>query len=127
MQSSGKYPAIVFDGSCGFCRNILNFLRKRFDFSNIEFIPYSKDAAILWNFPEEVNLGHDRYMYFLSTESEYYKGYFAFRNLFKTNKRLKLVAFFMGFKLIEGIGRVIYMLISKNRSKLSGRNASCGM
>jgi predicted DCC family thiol-disulfide oxidoreductase YuxK len=127
MQSPRSYPAVVFDGSCGFCRAILNFLQKRFDFSNIEFIPYSKEASILWNFPEEVNLGHDSYMYFLSTESEYTKGYFAFKNLFKTNKNLKRVAFFMGFKLIEIIGRVIYILISKNRSKLSGRNSSCGI
>ena len=127
MQNPKNYPAVVFDGSCGFCRNILNLLRKKFNFSNVEFIPYSKDAAILWNFPQEINLCHDRYMFFLTTESECYKGYFAFKNLFKTNKNLKIVAFFMGFKVIEIIGRAIYILISRNRGKLSGRNASCGI
>jgi len=127
MKNDKTYPVVVFDGSCGFCLSCLNYLQKKFDFSNVCFLPYSHENAKLWNFSKEVIEQHHTYMFFLKSNTECYKGYFAFQKLFSCNKSLKVISFFMKFKIIEVVGRGIYLLISKNRRKLSGRNASCGI
>ncbi len=127
MQNDRTYPVVVFDGSCGFCQNSLKHLQAKFDFKNVSFLPYSDENAKLWNFSKEVISQHHKYMFYLENSTDCYKGYFAFQKLFSRNESLKAISFFMKFKVVEVIGRGVYILISKNRRILSGRNASCGI
>ena len=127
MENPLGYPIVVFDGSCGFCLKSLKFLRKRFQFKDVNFLPYTEENARIWNFPREVIVNKDRYMFFLTNNKEVHKGYFAFRMLFKTEGRLIVLHHLMLLKPIEIVGRWVYMLISRNRSRISGKNSSCGI
>ena len=127
MKASEFYPVVVFDGSCGFCRNILNFLRDRYDFPGVNFLPYSNENAELWNFPPEIIERHNTYMYYMTSSTEFHRGYFAFQQLFAVNKDLKNLSHWMRFRVFKIFGTMIYILISRNRRRLSGRNSSCGI
>jgi predicted DCC family thiol-disulfide oxidoreductase YuxK len=127
MGDNQTYPVVIFDGSCGFCRSSLNYLCKKYDFSSVRFIPYSDEIAKSWNFPAEINIEHKKYMFYISNTKEFYKGYFAFQQLFKTNKKTRAFSYVMRFKFIQLPGRAMYMVISKNRKKLSGGSSSCAI
>jgi len=127
MTRASHFPIVVFDGSCGFCRKSLSFLRSRFDFSGVAFVPFSESNAIEFNFPREVSLNHTKYMYFIASETNFFKGYFAFTNLFKMDPRLKFISALMGFKIISLPGILVYNTVSKYRKKLSGSGSQCGL
>jgi predicted DCC family thiol-disulfide oxidoreductase YuxK len=127
VRESQDYPIVVFDGTCGFCKNVLNFLKSKYDFSGVTFLPYSDETAVLWKFPEEIVEQHKNYMFFVVNSTEFHRGYFAFQQLFAANEDLKKISNLMRFRIIKLVGKAVYMVISRNRRKLSGRNASCGI
>jgi predicted DCC family thiol-disulfide oxidoreductase YuxK len=127
MENHQKYPIVIFDGKCGFCKKSLEFLRERYQFTEIQFLPFSEENAKIWAFPIEVIANHDRYMFFLSSKTEIHKGYFAFKMLFKTDRRLVILHHLMRLKPIEIAGRWLYRIVSSNRSRLSGSNSTCGI
>ena len=118
---------VVFDGSCGFCRKSLTLLKTKFGFSEFLFIPFSQKDAEKWNFPQEVILNYDKYMYVITKEGDLHRGFFSFKYLFQNGSNLKFINRALDSKVIETLGRLIYRIIANNRRMLSGRNSRCGL
>jgi predicted DCC family thiol-disulfide oxidoreductase YuxK len=105
----------------------LNFLRKKYSFPDVIFLPYTEGTSIALKLPSEVIKDHNQYMFFISRENEIYKGYFAFKKLAESEIKLVFFARFMSFRIIEMLGKFIYNLVARNRSRLSGVNPKCGI
>jgi predicted DCC family thiol-disulfide oxidoreductase YuxK len=120
-------PIVVFDGSCGFCRKTLNYLQIKLDLSNFIFIPFSQSHAQKWNFPQEVILNYDKYMYVITPEGDIYRGFFAFKYIISKENNCKFINRILDIKLIQLLGLLTYKIIASNRGKLSGKNSTCGL
>jgi predicted DCC family thiol-disulfide oxidoreductase YuxK len=130
MKNRINNPVVFYDSDCGFCtRTVIKVSHMKL-ISKIDFIgaqsaeKYELDSGILL----ELQRNSDRYMYYLNyPKSDYYKGSDAFAMIFKNHTRYKVIGTLLQAPILRIFFRSGYYVIAKNRKRLSGPDATCGI
>jgi len=118
-NASGNRPALLYDGSCGFCKGCVGILKKMDLFASLDyrdFYEYIDRHKVL-----PAGLTQDdvlRRMYLIEDDNERYGGYTVFRRIAWAMPMmwpLIPVIFFPGMGIV---GPVLYDAVAKNRKCL---------
>jgi hypothetical protein len=108
---------------------VVNFLKRNFFQEKLVFCT-SGDNNTLNNIqmPDYYILQLPKYLFFFEASTgRYFKGYFAFRAICKYDSKLRWIIPVLYFPGVSLVGKITYRIIAKNRKKLSGPGASCGI
>jgi predicted DCC family thiol-disulfide oxidoreductase YuxK len=119
---------VIYDGSCGICRKIINKLQKIEYSANISYVPSSKIETIKIPLAEEIKILAAKYMIcYEVSKDQVHLGYFAFRRILLLSRKFKIFAMIMFFPGTSLVGRFIYRFVASNRKRMSGKGSSCGL
>ncbi len=118
MSSGGA--VFYYDGYCGMCLRLVQWLERMDSRGRIVWIPYQSldepPTGITW---EDM----DRAAYLVADSGEISEGFYAIRALLTKLPALATVGALMWLPGVSLIGAPVYRLVARNRRRIS----SCGM
>lgn len=105
---------VLWDGDCGFCRNSLEWVKKRKPQGEIEYLSFHEEKAKKWR--DQIGLeALQKSMYVIEGDKNFYGGSEGFRILLSRIPRYQWLSFLMGLPLVKQCCRIVYSFIAKNR------------
>ena len=118
MNSSTDKPVIVYDGSCNFCINQTNRIRKRDRLGVFEYLP-RQDEGFEERFPQLLSEDFNSGLRLILHDGTILVGADAVHGICKNLKPWSWIAWMYLIPPVRILARLLYNLIARNRHRLS--------
>lgn len=122
-MSDLQQETLIFDGDCGFCSTVANWLNARFRYP-VAVVPYQWVDLTVFNLTLEEAAAAVRY---LTADGTMLSGAAAIAAALKAcrNPLLRLAGLILGLKILTPITNPGYRLLARYRHRLPGGTPTC--
>lgn len=123
--ANGGQPTLIYDGSCGFCRESVQWFRERDPEESLEFLPY-QSPDLQDRFPQVTREACERAMHLVLPDGRVLVGADALPAILRALPGYRIQASILSFPLFRPVTRAFYRLIANNRPRDRGAG-SCSI